>query len=159
MVGLGNCCFDLVLVAHQHNDEFGVGGHGLDGAGDNGAGRFVASHCVQRHPHGSLLLVFFLLHLAALVESTIRADAVRQNWLIAAAAILYLRGPGVMMTPPGTLPGMRRASLRYCHVSIFRARYGPPSKGLMLGVLGAKSSRATDGSFEGLKQLAVVLRN
>jgi hypothetical protein len=58
--------------------------------------------------------LFFLLHLhhfAVLVVAAVGADAVWQDRLLAARAILNLNRLQVVMAPPVALPGTRRAPL------------------------------------------------
>jgi len=105
---------DLSLIADQDHPQFGIGGNGLHGAGNDGAGGKIAAHRIERDQHG-LLLLLHLHHCPALVKSAVRTNLVRQYRLTASAAILDLDRLYVQMTAPLALPGVGRSSLGYSH--------------------------------------------
>ena len=116
----------LALVADEDDGQLGVGGDGLDGAGDDRAGGVVAAHRVQGDPHGLLLLlgVLFGDDDAALEEPAVRADPVRQDRLVALLAILDLDGLDGVVAPPMALLGVGRSSLGNGHDGVRRLLEG-----------------------------------
>src|SRR5262245_49261886 len=106
---------DLFAVADEDDLYLRILRDGLDGTGHDRPGGVVAPHRVQRDPHGLLLLGFQSHDFTALIEATVRANAMRQDRLVALRAILNLDGFLVVVAPSAPLPGMRRAALRNSH--------------------------------------------
>ena len=93
--------------------KLGLSLDGLHRTGDDWPGGMVAAHRVEGDPHGLLLL--HVDDLAVLVVAAGGADAVRQDGLLAARAILDLNGLEVLVAAPLALPGVGGSSLRNGH--------------------------------------------
>ena len=106
---------DRGLIPDKDDLNIRVFGDRLDRSGHDRSGGVVPPHRVQRDPHGSLLLGFQGHDFTALIEAAVRADAVRQDRLVALRAILNLDRFLVMVAPPRPLFGVRRAALGNSH--------------------------------------------
>jgi hypothetical protein len=70
----------------------------------------VATHRVQGYEH-ELLLLFGRHDFAILIIAAVRANVMRQHWLLTAVTVLDLHGFDVQVTAPFALTGMRGSSL------------------------------------------------
>jgi hypothetical protein len=96
----------LLAIADQDDPYVRILGDGLDRSGHDRSGGVVAPHRVQRDPHGLLLLGFQGYDFAPLIEAAVRADAVRQDGLVALRAILNLDRFLVVVASSSSLTGM-----------------------------------------------------
>jgi hypothetical protein len=104
------------LVADQHDRNTRFLGDGVDGPGHDWSRCVIAAHRVQRDSHGLLPLGFFEDHdLAILIHTAIRADAVRQNRLVAMRAVLHLYRIAMVVASAFAFAGTRTPSLWDSH--------------------------------------------
>jgi len=85
----------------------------------------IAAERVERDPHGRATFIASLTRfwidgfhddcVAALVETALPTNAVRQHGFVAADAVLELDRRLMVVTAPVALFGVGGASLRYCH--------------------------------------------